>query len=202
MAYHFFVDGRNDGEGGDLSHLHLRALGHGAVAEDAEVGVCGPACRNYRARPPVPKGENVKMIPLTNGFYAYVDADSYEWLNQWHWRAYSAGYVARWEKGRLIYMHRRIMQPRAGKIVDHINGNGYDNTRANMRNITRRENMHNKGRHVGTASTWARPRSTRGSGATGGPASGSRRSGRAIPARSRRCSMTRSRRRGRTIVWR
>jgi len=114
----------------------------------------GKVCRNYRARTPVPKGENVKMIPLTNGFYAYVDAEDYEWLNQWHWRAYSAGYAARWEKGKLIYMHRQIMQPPPGKIVDHISGNGYDNTRANMRNITRRQNMYNKGKHIGTSSIY------------------------------------------------
>ncbi len=115
---------------------------------------CGSVCRNYRARPPVPTGENVKMIPLTNGFYAYVDAEDYEWLNQFHWRAYSAGYAGRWVKGKLIYMHREIMRPPRGKIVDHINGNGYDNTRANMRNITRRQNMYNKGKHVGTSSIY------------------------------------------------
>jgi len=115
---------------------------------------CGTACRNYRAKPPVPTGENVKRIPLTNGFYAYVDAEDYEWLNQWHWRACSGGYAGRTEKGRAIYMHREIMQPPKGKIVDHVNGNGYDNTRANLRNITWRENMHNKGKHAVTASIY------------------------------------------------
>ena len=71
---------------------------------------CG-ACRNYRARPPVPTGENVKRIPLGNGIYAYVDPEDYERLSRFHWRAYSAGYAGRWEKGKLIYMHREIMKP-------------------------------------------------------------------------------------------
>jgi hypothetical protein len=114
----------------------------------------GGACRNYRAKPPVPTGENVKMIPLTNGCYAYVDAQDYEWLNQWHWRAHSPGYAVRWEKRKLIFMHREIMKPPKGKVVDHINGNGFDNTRANMRNTTTRRNAHNRGRRTGSASIY------------------------------------------------
>jgi hypothetical protein len=116
--------------------------------------VPGVPCRNYRPKASAPKGENVRLIPLTHGCYAYVDAGDYEWLNQWHWRAYSTGYAARWEEHKLIYMHRQIMKPPRGKIVDHINGNGYDNTRANMRNITPSQNMYNKGKHIGTASMY------------------------------------------------
>jgi hypothetical protein len=113
----------------------------------------GPACRNYRPRPPTPTGENVKMIPLTKGFYAYVDAADFEWLNQWHWYVYN-GYAGRREHGKVILMHRQIMQPPEGMVVDHINGNGFDNTRANMRNATPQENMRNKGKQVGTASIY------------------------------------------------
>jgi len=114
----------------------------------------GRVCRNYRPRPPTPTGETVKRIPLTNGCYAYVDAADYEWLNQWHWRAHPGGYAARREKGKVIFMHREIMQPPPGLIVDHISGNGFDNTRANMRNVTRRENMYNMGKHVATSSIY------------------------------------------------
>ncbi len=114
----------------------------------------GGACRNYRPRPPTPTGENVKRIPLTGGFYAYVDAEDFEELNRWRWRAHSGGYAVRWEKDKLILMHRQIMKTPQGMVVDHINGNGYDNTRANLRNVTRRENMHNMGKHAGTASIY------------------------------------------------
>jgi hypothetical protein len=113
----------------------------------------GPACRNYWPRPPVPTGENVKMIPLTQGFYTYVDAADFEWLNRWHWHAYG-GYASRCDKSGRIYMHREIMKTPKGMVVDHINGNGYDNTRANMRNVTREENMHNQRKHAGTASIY------------------------------------------------
>ena len=114
---------------------------------------CGKVCRNYRPRPPTPKGENVKMIPLTQGFYAYVDAEDYEELNQWRWYTYS-GYAVRYENGKRIYMHREIMKPPKGKVVDHINQNGFDNTRGNMRNVTHQQNMHNTGKRVGTASIY------------------------------------------------
>jgi hypothetical protein len=114
---------------------------------------CGRVCRNYRPRPPVPTGENVKMIPLTQGFYTYVDAEDFEWLNRYHWHAYN-GYASRCDGSGRIYMHREIMKPPKGMVVDHVNGNGFDNTRANMRNVTREDNMHNQRKHAGTASIY------------------------------------------------
>jgi hypothetical protein len=101
----------------------------------------------------VPTGENVKTIPLTQGFYTYVDAADFEWLNRHHWHAYN-GYASRCDGSKRIYMHREIMKPPKGMVVDHISGNGFDNTRANMRNVTREENMHNQRKHAGTASIY------------------------------------------------
>ncbi len=113
----------------------------------------GRVCRNYRPRPPTPTGANVKMIPLTNGYYAYVDAADFDWLNQWCWRARN-GYASRSEKGKQILMHRQIMQTPEGMIVDHINGNGFDNTRANIRNVTPGENAANARKRAGTTSIY------------------------------------------------
>ncbi len=110
------------------------------------------ACRNYRPKPPTP-AEDVKRIPVAGGWYASVDAENFEWLNQWHWRVQS-GYAARVEKGKVIYMHRQIMQPPAGMVVDHINGDNFDNTLANMRNVTPRQNTHNARKRVGTTSVY------------------------------------------------
>ncbi len=44
-------------------------------------------------------------------------------------------------------MHREIMQPPKGMVVDHINGNGMDNSRANQRVCTQEENGHNSRPH-------------------------------------------------------
>ena len=40
-------------------------------------------------------------------------------------------------------MHREIMHPINGMYVDHINHDGLDNRKCNLRNVTHRENMLN-----------------------------------------------------------
>jgi hypothetical protein len=111
---------------------------------------CGGVCRNFRPKATTPKGE-VKRIPLGDGMYAYVDAADYEWLSQWTWHMLG-GYATRWEKGRAIFMHREILKPPKGKMVDHVNGNKLDNTRANLRTCSRPENSRNKSKPHGTSS--------------------------------------------------
>jgi hypothetical protein len=111
----------------------------------------GRVCPNFRAQPPTPKGEMVKMIPLGGGVYAYVDAADYEWLSRWTW-SLRGGYAARLEKRKLIYMHREIMQPPEGMIVDHQNLSKLDNTRVNLRVCTHQENACNRSKKRGTLS--------------------------------------------------
>ena len=111
----------------------------------------GRVCRNFRPRPPTPTGETVKTIPLGEGFYAYVDAADYEWLSQWNWHM-RGGYAARQEKRKRLFMHREIMQPPDGMVVDHRNHNKLDNTRDNLRNCTNQENQQNRGKRPGTSS--------------------------------------------------
>jgi hypothetical protein len=110
----------------------------------------GGVCRNYRPRPPDP-AKGAKRIPLSDGFYTYVDAADYESLSQHRWYLVN-GYAARREKRRIIFMHNEIMKPPKGKIVDHGNHNKLDNTRLNLRNCTRRQNMQNTRKHVGSSS--------------------------------------------------
>ena len=107
-------------------------------------------CRNYRPRPATPEGE-VKQIPLGSGFYAYVDAADFDWLNQWTWHL-CGGYAARRQNGKVISMHREIMQAPKGMVVDHVNRNKLDDTRANLRVCTRQENARNTDKRRGTSS--------------------------------------------------
>jgi hypothetical protein len=109
--------------------------------------VPGVACRNYRPKPALPEGD-VRLIPLGDGFYAYVDAADYEWLRQWNWVMRSGGYAVRCEKGRTLYMHREIMKPAKGMVVDHMDGNKANNCRCNLRVCTFQENhRNNRKRH-------------------------------------------------------
>jgi len=115
--------------------------------------VPGVPCRNYRPRPATPQGDGVRMIALGDGCYAYVDAADYEWLNQWQWHLEN-GYAARREKDKAIFMHRQIMQPSHGMLVDHIDGNKANNCRANLRVCTRSENNCNTRKRSGSHSVF------------------------------------------------
>jgi hypothetical protein len=115
--------------------------------------VPGVACRNYRPKPALPSGD-VRLIPLGDSFYAYVDAADYEWLSQWTWYMCAGGYAGRTEKGTLILLHRAIMKPPKGMVVDHIDGNRANNCRFNLRVCTRRENERNKRKRRGTSSPY------------------------------------------------
>jgi hypothetical protein len=109
--------------------------------------VPGVACRNYRPKPVLPEGD-VRLIPLGDGFYAYVDAADYEWLSQWNWVMRSGGYAVRCERGKTLYMHREIMKPAKGMVVDHIDGNKANNCRCNLHVCTFQENhRNNRKRH-------------------------------------------------------
>lgn len=90
------------------------------------------------------------IIPLTRGLFASVDAEDFERFGSIRWQAkpaaqrgnkfYACGYVG----GRMINMHRVIMEAPAGLTVDHVNGDGLDNRRANLRIATRSQNNANR----------------------------------------------------------
>jgi hypothetical protein len=79
---------------------------------------------------------NTRLIALSRGEYAIVDAVDYDWLSQWKW-TYSSGYARRTvqENGKEIrvYMHRQILNPLSCFLVDHINRNKLDNRKSNLR---------------------------------------------------------------------
>jgi len=113
--------------------------------------VPGVPCRNYRPKPVAPTGD-VRLIPLADGFYAYVDAADYEWLSRWNWHITSGGYPARSVRGGQIFMHREIMQPPPKMVVDHADGNKANNCRFNLRVCTRKENQGNMQKQHGAYS--------------------------------------------------
>jgi hypothetical protein len=97
----------------------------------------------------------MKIIPLSQGKCTFVDDADYEWLSQYNWFAFNNKgkyYAAR--RGRqknhvalerkTVQMHQEIANPPAGMVVDHINGNGLDNRRSNLRVCTRAQNQQNR----------------------------------------------------------
>jgi hypothetical protein len=89
----------------------------------------------------------VCTIALTQGYFATVDADDYERLSQYKWHVEKSGntyYAVRIEKGRAIKMHREILNAPDGLQCDHINHNGLDNRKCNLRLCTHQQNCFNK----------------------------------------------------------
>jgi len=112
------------------------------------------ACECFRRRrlKPVrtvvtqPADEKIRYIPLTRGRFTIVDAADYEWLGAHKWFASlrkHTFYACRNGGRTLLLMHRVIMEPPKGMVVDHINGNGLDNRRSNLRVCTNAQNVRN-----------------------------------------------------------
>lgn len=95
----------------------------------------------------------MKKIPLTQGLFALVDDSDFEWLSQWKWQARrdtNTFYAARTDcsnplKIKKVSMHRLIMGVDDPSMdVDHIDHNGLNNTRENLRTCTHAQNMRNQ----------------------------------------------------------
>jgi hypothetical protein len=98
-----------------------------------------------------------KKITLSMGVAAIVDDEEYEKLNDSTW-SFVNGYAYRqvWKNGkpRTEYMHRVIMGDPKGFETDHINGNGLDNRKRNLRIATRNQNMANQRPQKNTSSRY------------------------------------------------
>lgn len=85
------------------------------------------------------------FVPLTGGKVAIIDAADVPLVRQFTWgcaRRNKAIYAASNEAG---YLHRWIMNAPPDREVDHIDGDGLNNRRSNLRLATRAENMRNTG---------------------------------------------------------
>lgn len=92
-----------------------------------------------------------KQIPLTQGKFAIVDDENYDWLSRYKWHAvknYNNCYAARkiYKDGKwiTISMHREILNPPADMETDHVGHDGLNNRISNLRIATRAENQHNR----------------------------------------------------------
>lgn len=76
-----------------------------------------------------------------------IDEEDAELLAAFPWRIIHTtprkAYVMAAFGGSTLYLHRMIMGVKDKRFVDHINGNGLDNRRKNLRLCTREQNGHN-----------------------------------------------------------
>lgn len=105
-------------------------------------------------RPVTIKGD-VAEIELTRGHIALIDAADVPLVQGRSW--FASGklpkiYAAtRGDNGMPLTLHRFLMNPQGGLFVDHINGDGMDNRRCNLRLATPQQNMANARRKVSKA---------------------------------------------------
>lgn len=106
--------------------------------------------------------ESMKKISLgttkskyCGAYYAFVDDEDFEWLSRYNWRPSiikKSIYACRRRlanesgpAGRL--MHRELLSHygllKSNMQVDHIDGNGLNNQKLNIRNCTQSQNNHN-----------------------------------------------------------
>jgi len=105
----------------------------------------------------------LKKISLSQNQYALVDDADYEWLNRYKWcinrRKYTfyAQRVIRIDgRFQTLSMHRLILGlvPGDGKETDHMDGNGSNNQRSNLRICSRSENAQNQRSKEGCSSRY------------------------------------------------
>ncbi|MGA2323912.1 MAG: HNH endonuclease [Sedimentisphaerales bacterium] len=93
-----------------------------------------------------------RRIYLGEGKWAILDQKDYYRLRIFKWVVYGNGtnlYAVRLQftesnKTSTVYMHREIMNPPAGLVVDHKNCDGLDNRRSNLRFATQAQNTRNR----------------------------------------------------------
>lgn len=94
-----------------------------------------------------------KAIPVGRGLFALVDDEDYDRVARHKWwvieNVSGNRYAMARIDGRFISMHRFILNPPSHLEVDHRDGNGLNNQKANLRLCTRQQNQwHRRGEIV------------------------------------------------------
>ncbi len=95
-----------------------------------------------------------RLIPLTQGQFAKVSPEDYDWLMQWKWSAswhpvYRSFKATRQtpngpRRQKTLYMSREIISAGPGIEADHRNHDTLDNQRGNLRPCTHAQNVLNR----------------------------------------------------------
>lgn len=98
---------------------------------------------------PIEIDEDIYGIPLSRGQMALIDKKDFDKVKDYGWHAYfdSVGktfYAVTRTHGIRLIMHRLILNAPDSLVVDHIDHNGLNNRRSNIRICTQSQNCMNK----------------------------------------------------------
>src|SRR5688572_7781938 len=106
----------------------------------------------------------MKKIPLTQGKFAVIDSEDFEKISKYNYHVVKGKsnnetfYACRYQivegKETTRSLHRDILDCKAGFDIDHINGDGLDNRKSNLREVTRSQNNCNSVSHPNSTSKY------------------------------------------------
>ena len=100
----------------------------------------------------------MKKIKLVDHLiYAEVDDEDYEILSRYDWylnKKKCGSYACTFINGVSIYMHQMILPVDGELSVDHIDGNGLNNIKSNLRPATRSQQNQNRRKREDTSSDY------------------------------------------------
>jgi hypothetical protein len=107
-------------------------------------------------------GYPYRRIYLGEGEWTILDSRDYYQNRDLRWNVLGTGgnlYAVRNKKTgpcktKMVYLHREMMNPPDGLLVDHRNCDGLDNRRENLRLATHAENMLNRRKRKNTSSKY------------------------------------------------
>ncbi|MCJ7730181.1 MAG: HNH endonuclease [Sedimentisphaerales bacterium] len=104
-------------------------------------------------------GYDFRRIDLGEGQFTLVDVEDYYRFANFKWhigghgtKFYAVRVIIEGKKIKTVRLHREIMNPPQGLLVDHKNTNSLDNRRSNLRIATHAENMKNRRKRKNTTS--------------------------------------------------
>lgn len=92
----------------------------------------------------------MKKIITSKKDVCLIDKEDFDVVSKHKWKStkpkkiiYVTRVIRDGKKYRTIYLHRFLMKAVKGQVVDHINGNGLDNRKENLRLCTQQQNTFN-----------------------------------------------------------